>query len=178
MAIKVRKRVESRTPACPTPGFWETALLERYIGHDVDGIAHDDKDRFGRVGYDLPDDTGDDLVVGLEQVVPAHPGLAGDAGGDDDDIGVFGLLVTVGADDAAVKAFHGTGLGQIQCLPLRDPLDDIDEDDIAQLLGRRPVGRRRSDVAGSDDRDLGSFSWHLACPSVRWSREKSALKNS
>src|SRR5690606_16362780 len=95
---------------------------------------------------------------------------------DDDDIGVFGLLVTVGADDAAVKACHGTGLGQIQCLPLRDPLDNIDEDDVAQLLGRRPVGRRRSDVAGSDDRDLGSFSWHLACPSVRWSREKSALK--
>ena len=47
-AKSTRPIEDARLPHHPV--FGETALLERYIGHDVDGIAHDDKDRLRASG--------------------------------------------------------------------------------------------------------------------------------
>ena len=49
---------------------------------------------------------------------------------------------------------HGRGLGKVEALALRQPLDDVDEDDVGDARLRDALGGRRADVAGADDRDL------------------------
>ena len=71
-----------------------------------------------------------DLVVGVQQIVAAHAGFAGDAGGDDDDVGVGRVLIVVGASDVGVALFDGHGFEQVEALALRHTLDDVDEDDV------------------------------------------------
>ena len=63
------------------------------------------------------------------------------------------------------------GLGQVQRLSLRNPLDDIHQHDVAQLLLDRVLGDGGADIAGADDGDLGprrhqSFAmlWMIAEP--------------
>src|SRR5690349_61596 len=77
----------------------EAADLQGELGHGVEGVGDADQDGVGRALDDLLRDLSDDALVGADEVVAAHAGLAGDAGGDDDDIGVFGLVVGVGAGD-------------------------------------------------------------------------------
>ncbi len=76
----------------------EAAELVGGLGHGVERVGDDDEDAVRRVLHDLADHIAHDLVVGVEQVVAAHAGLARDAGGDDDDVGVGGVGVVVGAD--------------------------------------------------------------------------------
>ena len=99
-------------------------------------------------------DVGHDLEVGVEQVVAAHAGLAGDAGGDDDDVGVGGVGVVVGAGDVAVALLDGHGLEEVEPLALRHAFDDVDEDDVGEFLGRDPVSGGCTDVAGAYDCDF------------------------
>jgi len=49
---------------------------------------------------------------------------------------------------------HGRGLGKVEALALRQPLDDVDEDDVGDARLRDALGGRRADIAGADDRDL------------------------
>ena len=51
--------------------------------------------QFGEYCDDLADHVLHDLVVGVEQVVAAHAGLARNAGGDDDDVGIRCVGVVV-----------------------------------------------------------------------------------
>jgi hypothetical protein len=46
------------------------------------------------------------------------------------------------------------GLGQVERLALWQPFDDVDEHDVGEPRLGDPLGRRRADVAGADDRDL------------------------
>src|SRR5690606_36296291 len=115
---------------------------------------HDD-DRLGRDALDVLADVADDLGVGVEQVVAAHPRLSRDPGGDDEDPGPGGLLVAVGADHAAVEALHRRGLPLVEPLPLRDPLDDVDEHDLTgELLLREALGGGGADISRADYADL------------------------
>ncbi len=94
-----------------------------------------------------------DAGVGLDQVVPAHPRLPGDPGGHHEQLGARRLVVPVGADDPGVEALDGPGLPLIECLALRDALDDVDHHDGArELLFGQPLRRGRADVACPDDR--------------------------
>ena len=61
------------------------------------------------------------VVVRVQQVVAAHARLARDAGGDDDDVGLGGFGVVVGADDAESKPSIGPGLGMSRPLPCGTP---------------------------------------------------------
>jgi hypothetical protein len=124
------------------------------LGHRVERVRHDDEDGVRRVGGDFADDVGHDLVVGLQEVVAAHARLARDASGDDDDVGVGGVGIVVGADDVRVALLNGHGLEQVESFALGDAFDDIDEDDVGELLGGDPVGGGGSYVAGSDDGDF------------------------
>jgi hypothetical protein len=64
----------------------EAGRLPRGVDHRVERVGDDDHDRVGRVLLDLLAHALDDLDVGLDQVVAAHAGLAGQARGDDDDV--------------------------------------------------------------------------------------------
>ncbi len=79
------------------------------------------------------------LKLVLQQVVAAHAGLAGNARGDDHDVGVGRGRVVVGAGDGHVALLDGHGFQQVQRLALRHAFDHVDQDHIGQFLGRNPV---------------------------------------
>ena len=108
----------------------------------------------GECGRGLLDDRADDPGVLRQQVVAAHPGLAGEAGGDDDDVGAGRVGVVVGADDPGVVADDRRRLGEVEALALGQALDDVDEDDVGEAGLGDPLGGRGADVAGADDGDL------------------------
>ena len=153
--MNVRKRAESRTPAIPSTrsrgkpdavsATWHIAssglvtMIRIASGECLAGLLHDG-----------PDDPG---VLG-QQVVAAHPRLAGQPRGDDDDVRPGGVRVVVRAGDPGVVADDRGGLGQVERLALRQPLDDVDQDDVGQAGLGDPLGGRRADVAGADDGDL------------------------
>ncbi len=53
-------------------------------------------------------------------------------------------------------ADHGGRLGEVESLALRQPLDDVDEDDVGKPGLGDALRGRRADVAGADDGDLVS----------------------
>ena len=103
---------------------------------------------------DAPRDRIHDLEIDAEQVVAAHAGLAGNAGGDDDDVGARDRGVIACARQSGVNALDRGRLGEIQRLALRHAVDDIEQDDVAQLLQRRQMGQRPADLAGPDQSNL------------------------
>ena len=105
--------------------------------------------RVGRVLDDVADHVLHDLVVGVQQVVAAHARLARNTGGDDDDVGVRGIRVVVGAENGRVAAFDGHGLQQVQSLALRNAFHDVDQDDIGQFCGGDPMSRSGPHVASA-----------------------------
>ena len=98
----------------------------------------------------------------MQQVVAAHAGLAGNAGGDDHDVGVGRGGVVVGAGDGHVALFDGHGLQQVERFALGHALDHVNQHDIGQFLGRNPVRGSGADVAGADNAYFFThlfFSW-------------------
>ncbi|CAE7441237.1 dapC, partial [Symbiodinium necroappetens] len=116
----------------------------------------DDDHRVRGVLLDLLGDALDDLDVGLDEVVAAHPGLAGESGGDDDDVRALDVLVVARALDRGVESLDRRAAGEVDRLALGDALfvRDVQEDDIAQLLGGGPHGAGGPDIASTDDSDL------------------------
>ena len=132
----------------------------------------------GLVALDLLGHRADDLGVGAEQIVAAHARLAGDAGGDHDDVAAGRVVVVVGADDVRVEAHDRRGLHQVERLALGHVLGlrNVQQHDVAQLGGGAPMGRRRADVAGADNGDLGTThkrSLRMTCDEERGRRKGS-----
>jgi hypothetical protein len=75
-----------------------------------------------------------DFEVGVEQVIAAHAGLAGNARGDDDDVGVRCGGVVVRANDVDVPFFDGHGFEQVEGFALGYAFNDIDEYDIGKFF--------------------------------------------
>ena len=102
-----------------------------------------------------------DLGVDLEQVHPAHAGLARQAGGDDDDVRARDRLVPLAvraggdADDLGLEALDRPGLVEIEGETLGLALDDVGEHDGVEdvVLGEALRGGRAVE-AGADDGDL------------------------
>src|SRR5213594_1128760 len=127
-------------------------LHERH--HRVERVGEHDDERLGRVRLDVVGHRADDLRVDTEEVVAAHAGLARHAGGDDADVGAADVGVVVGADQAHVEALDGAALQQVERFPLRQALDHVEEDDVAEALERAEVRERAADHPGADERDL------------------------
>jgi hypothetical protein len=142
----------------------EARGLPRRVHHRVQRVADHDEHRVRAVPGGLLGHTADDLDVLGQQVVAAHARLAGQTRGDDDDVAAGRVLVAVRADDLAVEPLDRRRLTQIQGLALRHPLDNVHQDDVAQLLGRCPMSTGRPDVPAADDRDLRSPSHILNTP--------------
>ena len=148
----------------------EAAGLERHVAHRVERIGDDDDDRVRASARRLLDDRADDARVLGQQVVAAHARLAGEAGGDDDDVRAGRVGVVVRAGDLHVVAHDRRRLGQVERLALRQALDDVDQHDVRKACLRHSLGDGRADVAGADDGYLGtchcglfsSQSWGVA----------------
>ena len=94
------------------------------------------------------------LEIDAEQIVAAHARLARHAGGDDDDVGAGDRRVVARARELGVEALDRAGFGEIERLALRNAVDDVEQDDVAQLLHRREMSQRAADLSGSDQCDL------------------------
>ena len=78
----------------------------------------------------LPDHGADDTHVLEQQVVSGHARLAGEAGRDHDHVRVGRVGVVVGAHDRVVVVLERRRLDQVECLALRQALDDVDQVDV------------------------------------------------
>src|SRR5690606_39604027 len=56
--------------------------------------------------------------------------------------------------ETGVNPFHWGGLRDVESLALRNPLRDIEKNDVAQLLQASQQGQCAADVACADQRDL------------------------
>ena len=137
-----RMRAESSTPAMPktrSRGSFETRRATSHIASS--GLETTMRIAFGRARKHLAHDVRDDALVGRDEVVAAHAGLARQAGGDHDDVGVRGRVVGVGAGHAGVELLDRGRLHDVERLALRDALDDVDEGDVGRAPSRRSAGR-------------------------------------
>src|SRR6266540_7512002 len=154
--------------------FNDTATTEIYTLslHDAlpilraERVRHDDDERARRVLLDALRDLRDRVEVHLEEVVAAHAGLAGHAGGHDADVRVLddGVVGRAAAGDVHVELEDAPGLLQVEGLPLRDALHDVHEDDVPEVPLTTHERHRAADLAGADERDLLASS-HPSLPS-------------
>ena len=123
------------------------------IRQDVDRVGHDDVDRVGRVLDDLRDDGLGDVDIDLRQLQAGLSGLARDAGGQDDDVGILRVLVSARVDrDGGTE---GNALADVQRLAHGLRFIDVDHDDLrGDAVDRHGVGDGGTYAACSDDRNF------------------------
>ena len=83
----------------------EFAQAVHRLRHGIQRIGHGNDDAVGRVLDDLRRDVLHDLVVDVQQIVTAHPRFARKSRGNDDRIGICGVLVIVRARNREIVAF-------------------------------------------------------------------------
>ena len=151
------------------PFTWKARRCQGNVAHRVEGVGDDDQDRIRGLGGSLLNHRPNDPGVLGQEVVAAHPGLAGKARGHDDDVRTGRVGIVVGPDDPRIVADDRGGLGQVEGLALGQAFDDIDQDDVGQTGLSDSLRGRGADVAGSDDGHL--MAAHplvlLVCQSTR-----------
>ena len=162
--MNVRNRAQSSTPAMPitrSRGKPDASSATWHIASS--GLVTTMRIASGECFAACSTTDRHDAGVLGQQVVAAHPRLAGEAGGHDDDVRAGGVGVVVRAGDPRIVADDRRGLGEVEALALRQPLDDVDEDDVGQAGLGDALGGRGADVAGADDGDLvaGHGLWRL-----------------
>src|SRR6202167_1976900 len=162
----------------------ELRELKGRLSHRIERIGDDDQDGVRRRRHHLAHHLRHDLVVGVQQVIAAHPGLAGDAGGNDHDVGVYRVRVVIGPDYVHVAPLYGQRFQQVETLALGHALYYVDQHDVSQFLGRDPVGRGRTHVPCSYDGYFlphispnpcsRSFAWQIRSSSPWWLQASAA----
>src|SRR3546814_12255214 len=97
-------------------------------------LFRSDDESVGGVGLDALADGLHHFQIDAEQVVAAHPRLAGDPGGDDDDVGAGAVGIIIGAGDLRVKALNRADLRQVERPALRHAFHALAQDAAAPLL--------------------------------------------
>ena len=136
----------------------EPARLRGEVGHLVERVRDDDDDRVGRAVLHVVHDVSDDARVLLQEVHPAHARLSRQTGGDHDDVRPSGVPVIVRPDDVRLESLHRARLAHVEGDALRQPLDDVDENDLGEALLDHPHGRGGTDEPAPDDRDSHACS--------------------
>ena len=129
----------------------EAAQFVCGLGHGIERIGDDDQDAIRRVLNDFADDVFHDFVVGVQQVIAAHAGLARNSGGDDNDVGIRGVRIIIGADDVRIALLDGHGFEQVEAFALRHAFDDVDEDDVGEFFRSDPVSGGRANITRTYD---------------------------
>ena len=135
-------------------------LLQR-PNHRIERVGDADDEGVRRIRLDARADRIHDLEIDAEQIVAAHAGLARHAGGDDDDVRAGDFGVGTGARQFCVKPVDRRGFREIERLALRHPVDNVEQDDVAEFLQRGQMGQRSADLACADQRYL--FARHELC---------------
>ena len=104
------------------------------MGHRIQRIRYDNQDAVWRELDNLFGNRFHNLRVCVQQIVTAHARFPSYTGRDDDNIGIRGLLITVCSNQSRVITIDRRGFGQIQSLALRNTIDNIDENYVAELL--------------------------------------------
>jgi hypothetical protein len=94
--------------------------------------------------------------VDLQQVVTTHPRFARGAGGHDDAVRARNVLYLGRSDYAYVDAEDRRRLQHVERLPLRQAVDNVVEDDIAEAAQKAQMGTGGADITGADERDFFS----------------------
>ena len=96
----------------------EAGKLHGIIGEDIHRVSNDKEDAVKAAVHDLLDHTFQNIGILLEEIHTGLAGLLGGAGGDDDDIAIFGVFVgavtyfdVAGGDGKGVAKVHGFALG-------------------------------------------------------------------
>ena len=122
--------------------------------HGVERIGDHDDDAVGRVLDDLFDDSFDDVVVGFEEIVAAHAGLARKTGGDDDDIAVggAGIIAGRGGDAGGVSVGFGDGRGfdHVESFAGWRAIENVGKDDVGEFHVNDALRGSGADEAGAD----------------------------
>ena len=134
----------------------QPAALLQGPDHGVERIGDADDEGVGRVLLDAGADLLHHFQIDAEKIVAAHAGLARHAGGDDADRRALDQFVGIGADDAGVEALDRTGLRQIERLAVRNPLHDVEKNDVTELLEPDQMRQRSADLTGADQCNLVS----------------------
>ena len=121
-------------------------LVER-LRHRVERVGDGNDDRVRRVLHQLRRDALHDVEVVAHQVVAAHRGGARLARRDDNDVGVRGIGVILGADHIGVAFLDRHGFQQVQTFALGHAFNDVDQYDIREFFGSDPVSRSGAYVA-------------------------------
>ena len=132
----------------------QAGKLAQRPDHRVERVGDADDERVRRIGLDAFADRLHHLQIDAEQIVAAHPRLAGDTGGDDDDIGAGDIGVIIGALEVHIEPFDRAALRQIERLALRHAFDHVEQHDIAESLGSGEMRQRATDVASADQRNF------------------------
>ena len=103
----------------------------------------------GSNGYD--ESAGSSVVV-ITAGLPRSPGMSRD------DLGAGGFLIAVRADDGRLVPEHCAHLVDVEGLPLRQVLFDVDEHDLRVVARREHLSAGRADVAGAHHSDLASHT--------------------
>src|SRR5215831_9697519 len=102
----------------------------------------------------LADHRSENPRVLVQEVHPAHAGLAREAGRDDDDVRPCRVRVVVGSPDVRLEALHRGRLTHVQGESLGQALDDVDHHDIVrQAPLHDPHGRGGADEPAPHDGD-------------------------
>mmetsp|Transcript_6249 Transcript_6249/g.28186 ORF Transcript_6249/g.28186 Transcript_6249/m.28186 type:complete len:382 (-) Transcript_6249:40-1185(-) len=79
----------------------------------VDGVGYHVEDGVRAVFGAVGDEVADDARVDLEEVVAGHAGLAGDARGDDDDVGILESRAELGVAGVTLGLGGGVDVGDV-----------------------------------------------------------------
>src|SRR5262249_40399461 len=125
---------------------------------------NDDQNAVRRILHHLGDYGFHDVVVGVEQVVAAHPGFARNARGHHYDVGIGSVFIVIGPADVRISLFDRHGLEEVKALALWHAVDDVDQDDIGELFRGDPMSSRRAHVSRTYNADFlahdKAFSGH------------------
>ena len=133
--------------------FGQTGGLVCEVGHSVHGVCNHQEDCVGRVLCSSLYNRIHDACVDTDEFFAGHSGLAGDTGGDYDNISVGSGRVVVGdAFDTGVETVQFSCLHHIDGLALGQTLFDVDENQIRNTSAVCDcVGNCCTYVAGADN---------------------------
>ena len=145
---------------------WKAGGLPRGVHHGVQRIADHNHHRVGRVLCNLFRNAAHNLHIGRDQIIAAHARLARQTRGDHHHIAVDNVFVIACANHGAVKSFNGRALHQVQRLALGHAfaLWNIQQHNVAQLLGGGPMRASGSNISSTNDRYFRSS--HVMIPFV------------
>src|SRR6202789_2875628 len=129
----------------------QSRLLEGRLRHCIERVGDDNKDSVGTGRNSLPHHIAHNAKIRVKQIIAAHARLARNACGNHNDVRVGRVCEVIGTQNRDTALLHRHRLKQIEHFALRDALDDINQYNIREFLGRNPVGRCCTDVAGAYD---------------------------